>query len=127
LEHGLTAAGIPADVALQVASLPPTGALFAAFLGYNPMGTLLPPSTLAALPEATRTLVLSKEFFPGLLSGPFASGITIAFGVSALCCAGAAIVSLLRGKPVIQGEQVAPEPAPVGGTGTEPLGARSGD
>jgi MFS family permease len=127
LEHGLTAAGIPADVALQVATLPPTGALFAAFLGYNPMGTLLPPAVLTALPEATRTLVLGKEFFPGLLAGPFASGITIAFGVSALCCAAAAVVSLLRGKPVVQGEPVPPELAPVGGTGTEPLGARSGD
>ncbi len=127
LEHGLTAAAIPADVALQVADLPPTGALFAAFLGYNPMGTLLPPATVAALPEATRTLVLGKEFFPTLLAGPFASGIAIAFGVSALCCAAAAIVSLLRGKPVVQGELAPAQPAPVGGTGTEPLGARGGD
>ena len=71
--------------------------------------------------------MLGKEFFPNLLAGPFASGLGIAFGVSALCCAAAAVVSLLRGKPIIQSEAVAPEPAPVGGTGAEPLGARGGD
>src|SRR5262249_42215510 len=61
---GLTQIGIPAAAAQGVANLPPTGALFAAFLGYNPMGTLLLPSVLTALPAATRDVVLSKTFFP---------------------------------------------------------------
>jgi MFS family permease len=101
LNSGLTASGIPADVAAQVASLPPTGALFAAFLGYNPMGTLLPADVLAQLPAATRDLILSKTFFPELMTGPMASGMQIAFAVSALCCVAAAFVSWLRGAPVI--------------------------
>ncbi|HYR61579.1 MAG TPA: hypothetical protein VET24_02955 [Actinomycetota bacterium] len=41
MSAGLTAQGIPAPVATRVASLPPVGSLFAAFLGYNPMKTLL--------------------------------------------------------------------------------------
>ena len=102
LSGGLTSAGIPADVAGKVAALPPTAALFAAFLGYNPLGTLLPPHVLDALPTATRDLVLGTSFFPQLLAGPFGSGITIAFAVSALCCVAAAIASCLRGKPVVQ-------------------------
>jgi len=35
----LTAAGIPTGVATQISGIPPIGALFAAFLGYNPMAT----------------------------------------------------------------------------------------
>lgn len=102
LSSGLTSAGIPADVAAKVAALPPTAALFAAFLGYNPLGTLLPPAVLTALPAATRDLVLGTEFFPRLLADPFGSGITIAFAVSALCCLAAAVVSWLRGEPMVQ-------------------------
>ena len=40
--QGLVNAGVPAAASLKVANLPPTGALFAAFLGYNPMAQLLP-------------------------------------------------------------------------------------
>ena len=50
LYSGLLGAGIPAEAARKVASLPPTGALFAAFLGYNPMQQLLSPDVLAKLP-----------------------------------------------------------------------------
>jgi MFS family permease len=101
LSSGLTASGIPAGVAAQVAALPPTAALFAAFLGYNPMGTLLPADVLRQLPPATRDIVLSKTFFPGLMTAPMSSGMQIAFAVSALCCVVAAIVSWLRGRPLI--------------------------
>jgi len=44
LGGGLTSHGVPAGVAHQVAGLPPVGSLFAAFLGYNPVASLLGPS-----------------------------------------------------------------------------------
>ena len=97
LYSGLVAAGIPADAAAKVASLPPTGALFAAFLGYNPMQQLLSPTVLAKLPEASRTLVLGKQFFPSLMASAFMDSLRLTFygaaGISLL----AAIVSFLRG------------------------------
>jgi len=97
LYSGLVAAGIPADAVTHVASLPPTGALFAAFLGYNPMSELLPPATLANLPEATRDLVLGKQFFPSLMAQAFMASLRLTFyGAAALACL-AAIVSFLRG------------------------------
>src|SRR6201995_492874 len=40
----MQAQGVSASVAHDVASLPPVGSLFAAFLGYNPIGELLGPS-----------------------------------------------------------------------------------
>jgi MFS family permease len=128
LTTGLTAAGISQDVAARVAALPPTGALFAAFLGYNPMGTLLPATVLDQLPAATRDLVLGKTFFPELMTGPMQNGMQIAFAVSALCCVAAAFVSWLRGAPVIARDVSAAEvPRPLAGTGAEALPSPGSD
>ncbi len=104
LLSGLTQAGIPAQAAQAVANLPPTGALFAAFLGYNPMGTLLPPQVLKAVPAATQAVILGKEFFPQLLSAPFQQGLRVAFVISTALSLLAALASLLRGKRVIYGQ-----------------------
>ena len=93
----LTAAGVPSDVASRVSGVSPIGALFAAFLGYNPMASLLSPSMLAALPDATRSTILSTSFFPQLLSGPFHDGLQIAFSVCVVLSLGAAAASWLRG------------------------------
>ena len=43
LFHGLVAQGVSSATATRVSHLPPVGSLFAAFLGYNPMATLLGP------------------------------------------------------------------------------------
>jgi MFS family permease len=101
LFQGLSQAGIPAATAQQVANMPPTGALFAAFLGYNPMGAMLPPKILQSLPAATSTLVLGKTFFPNMISSPFKSGLQVSFLISAGLAIVAALASLLRGKRTI--------------------------
>jgi EmrB/QacA subfamily drug resistance transporter len=98
LFSGLTQAGVPAAVATKIAHLPPTSALFAAFLGYNPMATLLPASVLHALPAANQANLLGKSFFPNLISPPFMDGLRGVFYLSAAMCLVAAIASLLRGK-----------------------------
>src|SRR5271157_2083356 len=105
MHQGLTKAGVPSAVASQVANLPPTGALFAAFLGYNPMKTLLPAAVLNQLPAASQTLLLSKTFFPNLISGPFDAGLRLAFSISVALVVIAALASLLRGKRVIYGQE----------------------
>ncbi len=64
LFNGLTQAGIPPVVAGKIAHLPPTSALFAAFLGYNPMATLLPAGVLHALPVTKQAALLGRSFFP---------------------------------------------------------------
>jgi MFS family permease len=97
LYQGLTQVGVPAAVATQVANLPPTGALFAAFLGYNPMQTLLPASVLQQLPAASQALLLSKTFFPNLISVPFDFGLRLAFSISVVFALIAAVASALRG------------------------------
>src|SRR5437762_153902 len=85
MSAGLAAQGVPVDAANRVANLPPVGSLFAAFLGYNPMRTLLGPG-LAALPHHTVATITGSKFFPGLISGPFITGLRIAFSASLVMC-----------------------------------------
>ncbi len=91
---GLTHAGLPAGAADAVSHLPPTAALFAAFLGYNPLGALLPLSVLHHLPLASQMSLLSKEFFPSLIAHPFIDGMRAVFVFSAVLCVAGAVASL---------------------------------
>jgi MFS family permease len=96
LYHGLSTHGVPRAYALKVSHLPPVGSLFAAFLGYNPMGTTLAP-IIHTLPHARAAYLTGHRFFPQLVSHPFASGIHEAFYFAAGCCLVAAVASWLRG------------------------------
>jgi MFS family permease len=98
LYTGLTQAGIPQETATKVSQLPPTGALFASFLGYNPLQTLIPQEVLTTLPKETVNHVLSEEFFPQLLSNPFTDGARIAFILSLALSLLGAIASWLSGE-----------------------------
>jgi MFS family permease len=106
MEAGLVAQQVPPAVAHQIAETPPVASLFAAFLGYNPMGELIPPDVLHALPAQSIATLTGKEFFPGLMSGPFKHGLMFAFSFSALLYLVAAAASWL-------GSMVKREPAPV--------------
>ncbi len=93
---GLLAQGVPAGAAFKVAHLPPTGALFSAFLGYNPMQTLLGP-VLAHLSPAKVAFLTGRSFFPHLISHAFMSGLREAFTFAAIASLIAAVASWLRG------------------------------
>jgi len=101
LNSGLRAAGIPPEVAGQASTLPPTGALFAAFLGYNPMRQLLSPAVLTALPPGAKNLVLGNTFFPSLMAPAFMASMRATFYGAAGLSFAAAVVSFLRGKKYI--------------------------
>jgi MFS family permease len=109
LAAGLTAQGVPAATAAQVAALPPVGTLFAALLGFNPIQTLLGPQVLAGVTPAQASTLTGREFFPQLVSGPFAHGLTLALGFAAAACLVAAVASVLRGGTYHWTE---PDPAP---------------
>lgn len=109
LFQGLVAQGVPARVAAAKSHLPPTAALFAAFLGYNPMGTLLGPA-LTHLPSATVAYLTGPSFFPRLISSSFMVGLDIAFDFAAIACAVAAVASVLRGGKYVHREAIATTP-----------------
>jgi len=97
VESGLTAHGVPASRAAEVSQLPPVTTLFAAFLGYNPMKTMLGENTLDALPAERRRELTGRSFFPQLISTPFHDALVVAFGFSIVACLVAAGASLMRG------------------------------
>jgi len=100
LESGLRAQGVPAGVAHHAATLPPVSTVFSAFLGVNPVETLLKPSgTLPTLPAHNRAVLTGKEFFPDLISSPFHHGLVIVFATAAVMSLLAATASALRGVP----------------------------
>jgi len=75
--------------------------VFAAFLGYNPMETLLGSggaNILSKLPEAAQKTLTGNEFFPNLISGAFHNGLSVVFIAAAAMSVVAAIASLIRGK-----------------------------
>jgi MFS family permease len=98
LYKGLTAHGVTSAVAARAASLPPVSTLFAAFLGYNPVGQLVGARGLARLSSSQRSALLGHSFFPGLISAPFRSGLHEAFAFSIAACLVAAVASWFRGK-----------------------------
>jgi MFS family permease len=94
LYTGLTSSGIGAAAAHHVAQLPPVGSLFAAFLGFNPMQTLLHGVTVTHAQAAT---LYGRSFFPHLISTPFMDGMHLAFIFSIAITCVAAVASYLRG------------------------------
>ncbi|MFF0487646.1 MFS transporter [Nocardia sp. NPDC004068] len=84
MNSGLREQGVPADVASQIADLPPVGSLFATFLGYNPFKELLGPSGTLDKPGVHADVLTGQEFFPHLISGPFHSGLIAVFLTAAV-------------------------------------------
>jgi hypothetical protein len=98
LKTGLTAHGVSDAVANGVAATPPVGSLFAAFLGYNPIASLLGPTgVLDKLPAADSAALTGKEFFPALISQPFHDGLVIVFVAAAIMSLIGAIASAASG------------------------------
>lgn len=84
MNAGLQQQGVPADVADQVANMPPVGSLFAAFLGYNPVAELLGPSGALDQPGVDAQALTGHAFFPQLISGPFHAGLAVVFAAAAV-------------------------------------------
>ncbi len=107
IQNGLLQQGVPAQAAAEAASVPPTGALFAAFLGINPMQSVLPADVLSALAPAARNTIVGTSFFPNVLGAPFTTALRDIFWLSAGLALLAALCSYLRGKPFIYEEHAA--------------------
>jgi MFS family permease len=114
LTSGLTAQGVPLATASQIAHLPPVSTVFAAMLGYNPVGNLLEQhGLLHTLPAHNVAVLTGKQFFPHLISGPFHHGLMIVFSAAVVMSLAGAAVSWMRGGPAA-GEEPAGAGEPAG-------------
>jgi hypothetical protein len=92
----LVAAGGPAGDRGEGREAPPFGSLFAAFLGYNPMETLLGDTGLQGVTPDKAAEITGKTSFPELISEPFIDGLRIAFTFSLVLFLLAAAASWMR-------------------------------
>ncbi len=113
LYAGLVHAGVPSSAAHRAASLPPVASLFAAFLGYNPIKTLVGPG-LAHLTHNRVAYLTGRAFFPHLISAPFDSGLAEAFTFAVGACLIAAMASWMRGGKFHYGDEAAAVPTAAG-------------
>jgi MFS family permease len=104
LLQGLTSNHVPAAAAASLAQRPAVGYLFAAFLGYNPLQTLLGPQVLGTLPAANASALVSTSYFPSLIAGPFHQGLVVVLSFSIVTCLVAAAASWLRGGRYVHDE-----------------------
>ncbi len=113
LYAGLTANGVPAQLAQHLAGLPPISYLFASFLGYNPLQTLLGP-VLSQLSPADAARLTGQSFFPSLISAPFQHALVLVLSFSVAASLIAAAASALRGGRFVHDEVTSlpgPQPA----------------
>jgi len=122
-------AQVPQQALALLNSIPPTSALFAAFLGSNPMGAILStvqtqfPSVYNLIPSSTVTYLTNQTFFPNAIAPAFMSSLQLSFYIGAALSLVAAAASLLRGKKYIHEVEQAKElarkqeetPAPLSG------------
>jgi len=94
---------IPAvqQLASYLASMSPTNALFSAFLGYNPMDSVLKSmnsSIVGSIPQQIVTALTSNYWFPQTLQQAFMPALRISFIIGAVLCGIAAVLSAMRGQ-----------------------------
>lgn len=121
LATSLTGAGAP-DLIAPMSAIPPTGALFAAFLGYNPVHAILvtlPQSVVAAISPAAMTTLTGTSWFPTTLAHAFMPSLRISFYIGALLSLIAAVLSSLTGSRFVheihgkRGEKPGEVPVPI--------------
>ncbi|MEI7856177.1 MAG: hypothetical protein WCH85_01580 [Methanomicrobiales archaeon] len=86
LSTALTNAGVP-QIIPAMSNIPPTGALFAAFLGYNPVQMILagmPLTMTATISPATMALLTGVTWFPTTLAHAFMPSLASTFIIGAI-------------------------------------------
>jgi len=99
----LTSAGAPQLASAIGNNVSPTGALFAAFLGYNPVSSILqslPSSIVSTIPQTTLAYLTGNTFFPTAIAPAFMSSLQEAFYICAALSVIAAVFSMFRGETV---------------------------
>ncbi|WP_048082720.1 MFS transporter [Methanobacterium arcticum] len=97
------------QLAPVLSSIPPTGALFSAFLGFNPVSTILsalPTQFVSSIPQGTLTILTGTTWFPQTLAEAFMPALRMSFYIGAAFCAIGAVLSGLRGANYVHKMQV---------------------
>ncbi len=85
-------------------STPPTVAMFSAFLGYNPVGTIIASVPGLTVPQNVLNQMEGLTWFPKTLAPAFMSSLRVAFYVGMVLSLLAAVISVIRGKRYVDSE-----------------------
>jgi EmrB/QacA subfamily drug resistance transporter len=115
MSSGLQDRGVSAPAADAAGQLPPVASLFASFLGFNPIATILGQIDRLGIPVGiplddsdTRYAGLTDQhFFPHLMSDPFHHGLVVVFATAAVMCVLAAVASWLSGGKYVHADEPA--------------------
>lgn len=83
-----------------MSTIPPTSALFAAFLGYNPVNAILnaiPPSVVNTINPETIKVLTGTTWFPTTLAQAFMPSLRLSFYFGAILSIIATFFSVMRG------------------------------
>ncbi|MEM0134746.1 MAG: MFS transporter [Thermoplasmatales archaeon] len=95
--------GLPQELATAISQIPPSGALFAAFLGINPAASF-PASMLSLIPPTALKSLLALTFFPSAIGPSFMIGLRDSLYVAILMTIAGAVLSALSGGRYVHGE-----------------------
>lgn len=95
--------GVPTSIATILAGIPPSGALFGAFLGVSPM-SIIPQSLFALIPLGARAALESNSFFPNVIGPSFIIGLDYAIYIALAMSILGAIFSALMGERYVHEE-----------------------
>ena len=95
--------GLPLQIAVAISKIPPSGALFAAFLGINPAASFS-PAMLNLIPPAALKSLMSLSFFPNAIGPSFMVGLKDSLYIAILMTIAGAVLSALSGGRYVHGE-----------------------
>ena len=117
-ETAMNNAGVP-QLGQYFANIPATSAVFAAFLGFNPVSSILatiPTSITASIPATTVTYLTGTTFFPLAIAPAFMNALHITFYIGVGISLVAMLISYLRGDEgrarVVPARVAEPQPQP---------------
>ncbi len=102
------AIGVPYQLAKILSAIPPSGALFGAFLGVNPM-SVIPAQLLSTLSPSTLAALESNTFFPKVIGPSFMVGLSYSIYIALALSILGAIFSALMGERYVHEEHGTPE------------------
>ena len=100
------------NLAPVLSNIPPTAALFSAFLGYNPVDAILPTlptSVVSHIPNSILNILTGITWFPSTLANAFLPSLQTSFIIGAILSATGALLSALRGERYIHDEIIIDE------------------
>ncbi|MGA2666371.1 MAG: MFS transporter, partial [Nitrososphaerales archaeon] len=98
-DSAMTGAGVP-QLSPYFANIPATSAVFAAFLGYNPVTSILaalPSSVTSSIPATTVAFLTGTTFFPDAIAPAFVSALRLTFYIGLGISLVAMLISYFRG------------------------------